>query len=270
MKCSSPFLLKLENGDICEMPCGRCLHCRIQYSREWSMRLIHELEYWEEASFVTLTYNNENLPQDGSLNKKDLQDFWKRLRKNTGSKLKYFACGEYGEHYNRPHYHAIIFGIGPNKKLIIADSWKHGYTKSGTVTYDSCRYVCDYVLKKYNGKKEVEEYGDKQSPYKTSSQGLGKRFALDHRLPWREEPLTTVRGVPCALPRYYRKVLEIEGEYNKTESIERKKLVHEYHRKHGNESLSDIYNAIKKSRDQSDKELKAKHALKKRDVGETQ
>lgn len=268
MKCSSPFLLKLENGDICEMPCGRCLHCKIQKSREWSMRLIHELKYYDSSSFITLTYNEEHLPDDLSLNKRDLQLFWKSLRKEIQPrKIKYFACGEYGEKYKRPHYHAILFGLSPKDKKIIDDCWKKGFTYVGTVTYDSCRYVCDYVLKKYNGEKEVEEYGDKQSPYKTCSQGLGLRFALDNRLSWREDPVTTVRGVPCGLPRYYRKKLEIEGLYDKSHSIETKLECIKYHTEHGAENLTDVYKKIHQSRVQADKELKAKMALKKRDLG---
>ena len=86
--------------------------CRIALSREWATRVLHESDYWDHSCFTTLTYNNEHLPKDGSLHKDELQKFFKRLRKYLGDrKMKYFACGEYGDEGHRPHYHAILFGI---------------------------------------------------------------------------------------------------------------------------------------------------------------
>ena len=65
MLCNvKPFLLKTTEGQIIEMPCGNCLACKIQRSREWAMRLLHELEYWEKATFITLTYAPEHLPEN--------------------------------------------------------------------------------------------------------------------------------------------------------------------------------------------------------------
>ena len=103
MVCTNPirvrvdrrFPLTLENSMI--VPCGKCISCRIQKTSEWAIRLMLELPMWNyEASFITLTYDDEHLPKDLSLKPKDLTDFWKRLRKDYGKPIKYFACGEYG------------------------------------------------------------------------------------------------------------------------------------------------------------------------------
>lgn len=109
MQCTKPVFLAREGLNV---PCGKCMACRIARSREWTTRLIHELSYWDKASFVTLTYDNEHLPSDNSLSVRHWQLFMKRLRKQVEPlKIKYFASGEYGDKFGRPHYHAIIFGL---------------------------------------------------------------------------------------------------------------------------------------------------------------
>ena len=106
MNCTNPVNL---NG--VELQCGKCIACRIAKSNEWGTRIYHELDYYPESCFLTLTYDEEHLPDDYGLHKKHLQDFFKRLRKNTGKKIKYYAVGEYGENYDRPHYHCIMLAI---------------------------------------------------------------------------------------------------------------------------------------------------------------
>ena len=142
------------------VPCGRCLACRISKRREWSLRMLHELADYDDAMFLTLTYNDDNLPPNGSLVKADLQKFFKRLRKRLdvdGRKIRYFACGEYGEQTQRPHYHAIIFGLSlrDEDKQLVVDSWdkmswhvpqikKKAF---GMVEPDSIAYVAQYIDK---------------------------------------------------------------------------------------------------------------------------
>lgn len=135
------------------------MECRIARSREWTTRLLHELQSWDSAQFVTLTYDTEHLPSDSGLHKDDLQKFMKRLRKELDydqRKIRYFGCGEYGDLGDRPHYHLIIFGLGLKKadQDLVKSHWKNGFVKIGTVTEHSCRYVTDYILKKYSGKKQ--------------------------------------------------------------------------------------------------------------------
>lgn len=103
MRCANPLILKV-NGNTHVFGCGHCLACKLQRSREWAFRLNCEAHYWKEAAFITLTYDNDNLPKDNSLHKEDLQKFWKRLRKDLDKPIKYFACGEYGDRFKRPHY----------------------------------------------------------------------------------------------------------------------------------------------------------------------
>lgn len=107
----------------------------------------------DKACFITLTYSPENLPENNSLSSRDLQLFFKRLRKKIHPhKIRYFACGEYGERFKRPHYHAIIFGLD-NCHLTwqtIHDCWNKGIIDVGSVTKDSISYVAGYVSKKMN------------------------------------------------------------------------------------------------------------------------
>lgn len=99
MQCYNPMWLQKQCMFV---PCGCCLGCRVAHAREWSLRLLHELGYWDSAVFLTLTYSDENCPL--SLSKRELQLFWKRLRKAIAPrKIKYFSCGEYGDLYGRPH-----------------------------------------------------------------------------------------------------------------------------------------------------------------------
>lgn len=99
------------------------------------------------ASFVTLTYNEDNLPEGGTLVPKHLQDFMKRLRKNVGG-CRFFGVGEYGDHSWRPHYHLALFGHGPAQGEAIASCWPFGFTHTGDLTLHSAQYVAGYVTKK--------------------------------------------------------------------------------------------------------------------------
>ena len=100
-------------GNFIVLPCGQCCACRLNKSRDWATRCVLEAKMHDENCFITLTYNDENLPKDYGLCKEDLTLFFKRLRKNTGEKIRYYAAGEYGDLYGRPHYHACLFGWKP-------------------------------------------------------------------------------------------------------------------------------------------------------------
>lgn len=112
-----------NSEEVVFLPCGQCIGCRLQRSRQWANRLMLELEYHQSAYFVTLTYNDKHVPVSYysdpdtgeafpamTLRMKDIQLFMKRLRKRFG-KVRYYACGEYGPETMRPHYHLIIFGL---------------------------------------------------------------------------------------------------------------------------------------------------------------
>jgi len=136
--------------------------------------MFHELEeYKQKALFITLTYDDRHLPLHGSLEPRDLQLFWKRLRKRlNGRKVSYYAVGEYGEVTQRPHYHAILFGLGVDEceflhvdarssfmyHPLVSKSWDKGLIHTGTVTFDSIVYVAGYINKKLVGDSAGKEY----------------------------------------------------------------------------------------------------------------
>ena len=140
MRCTSPVRIQIKNKrgipdtrypDGLEVPCGKCMACRQQKRKEWSMRVLHESTEYRNECFTTLTYSDDNLPENGSLVKRDLQLFFKRLRKALppSQKIRYFACGEYGDTYFRPHYHTILFnlGLGEADQDIINNAWGKVY-----------------------------------------------------------------------------------------------------------------------------------------------
>lgn len=137
----------------------------------------------EANSFVTLTFNERSLPQDGSVRVDVLQKFFRRLRKSVSpNKVRYFACGEYGEQNGRPHYHAAVFGhafsdrfarVRENPPLyrsaLLEELWTDrdrslGHSSVGELTYQSAAYVARYVMKKLTGLR-AEEYGGKKPPF---------------------------------------------------------------------------------------------------------
>nr|QJB19131.1 MAG: replication initiator protein [Microvirus sp.] len=159
-----------------ELPCGRCLGCRLEYSRRWAIRLMHENKMHSDSCFVTWTYSNDCLPVAGSLVPKDLQGVHKRLHNRLldqrGYGIRYYGAGEYGDLNQRPHYHSLIFGFKPSDGVLFSknardepifdsaflnDVWQHkGAARFGEVTFDSCAYVARYVTKKVSGKKRED------------------------------------------------------------------------------------------------------------------
>ncbi len=272
MQCTSPYNLKLADGTFVEVPCGRCVSCKIAHSREWVIRLLHELEYSKSAYFVTLTYNDEHLPADMSLDKSELQRFFKRLRKELPPRsFRYYACGEYGETFNRPHYHFICYLSCECDRFdsFIKSAWPLGFVYIGNVTPQSCRYVAQYVHKKYSEKWNQRIYGDKQPPFQLQSQGLGKEYMYENADRLLADLCVTMNGKPVGLPRYYQKKLiderskfdmsrkELKGEIEQR-ACERIYEVHSYWRDRG----QNPYKAINAARKQADKNVSARISLK--------
>lgn len=169
--------------EVIQLPCGQCVGCRIDRSRQWANRCMLELQYHDSAYFVTLTYDDEHVPKayytdpatgeaytSLTLCKRDFQLWMKRLRKKfSDDKIRFFACGEYGGETKRPHYHAIVFGLHLHDcvkyKTVregdsyytyynsesIQETWPNGFVVVGEVTWESCAYVARYVTKKLSG-----------------------------------------------------------------------------------------------------------------------
>ena len=110
--------------EVIKLPCGQCIGCRIDRTKQWAIRCIHESKLHNKNCFITLTFNDEHLDSAGSLQKRDFQLFMKRLRKRfPNDNIRYYHCGEYGEQLNRPHHHACLFNFDfPDKKLLTKGS----------------------------------------------------------------------------------------------------------------------------------------------------
>jgi len=284
LNCTSPYVVdSVKGGALLELPCGRCLQCRIARARVWATRCVHESAFHESNAFITLTYNDENLPADKSISKDELQRFFKRLRKNldyfSGRKIKYFACGEYGQEKDkfgipkeRPHYHAIIFGISPwgEDKEEVREAWGRGFIYTGTVTYDSARYVAEYINTDYDGALGKSVYGKRKSPFKISSNGLGKSFAILEKEKIKKGLGITVRGNHVSVPRYYREKAGVSdseklriaelGEMHNLDVY--KKTLDKLSSQGLAKSDSDVLNAIVESRMQRTRNKKAKAAMR--------
>lgn len=170
-----PMQFKLQgslSGARQMLPCGRCIGCRLDRARAWAMRIMHESKMHPVSMFLTLTYNNENLPEVGSLVPAHLQGFHKRLHNrlldSRGYGIRYFGVGEYGDITRRPHYHSIIFGYDFPDKLMYSrngrddiiwasglanEIWSYGDVKIGSLSPDSAMYVAKYCVKKVDGDK---------------------------------------------------------------------------------------------------------------------
>ena len=169
------------------------------------------MEQHHESCFITMTYAPEKLPKRGDdeagiLVKSDLQSFFKRLRKQYRDKqIKYYACGEYGDLGDRPHYHAIMFGVRLNKDDL-EKIWGLGRCDSAAAEAGSIRYVAGYVSKKLG----LHEYKDsgRPAPFQLSSQGIGVQWAAENMVEILTEGCLNYRGAKLPIPRLYLDKLE--------------------------------------------------------------
>lgn len=155
------------------IPCGKCIGCRLDYSRNWADRMLAEASLYKSNYFLTLTYDNEHLPEKRygspihSLDKRDAQLFMKRLRKALpDQKIRFFCAGEYGSNTMRPHMHLILFNCELNDIKFLRENslkqpyfvsetiskcWKKGFHILAQVNWVTCAYVARYVVKKQKG-----------------------------------------------------------------------------------------------------------------------
>lgn len=261
MTCTKPIYIHGE-----ALPCGSCIACRIHRTREWGERIMHEIIFWDTASFVTLTYSDLHLPFSGSLCKRDYQLFIKRLRKVMSPKLiKYFACGEYGPQTWRPHYHAILFGVNPVADSdLVRDSWSSGFVTISLVNEERSRYVAGYIKDKLTGEKGKIAYEGIEAPFLCMSQGIGKRWFEQNIIPLQENCGYKIKGVSVGMPRYYRKLLG--DSYNQPLADAKKVERADEHLRLSRERHEDPlkeWKRIKQRRDQRNAELETMLARKK-------
>lgn len=221
-----------------EVPCGQCIGCRLEKSRQWALRCMHEASLHRDNCFLTLTYSDENLPDHNSLELRHFQLFMKRLRKAYGKGIRFFHCGEYGDKNGRPHYHAIIFNFDfADKKLwsvrdgnrlytseILSNLWPAGFSTIGDVTFESAAYVARYCMKKVTGEDAAKWY-ERVDPETGEVVKIAAEYATMSRRPgigqgwykkWKADVYPhdyVVRdGVKMKPPKAYDKYLEAEDE----------------------------------------------------------
>ena len=239
------------------------MSCRINRGQEWGIRLMHELSYHESSIFLTLTYNDDHVPKDWGLRPSHLQLFFKRLRAE-GLAFKYYACGEYGEEFRRPHYHAIVFGLGKKDEDLIGECWGLGFVSVGYVSQQSINYVTSYVNKKLYGKLAKDHYGKLIAPFARMSKGLGLSWLKENEDQVLLHQGVRQRGKTVRAPRYYFKHLDaIEVEMANAltllkadEKASRRALL-------GIEGVS-VTQRVIESRAQVEADLKAKQGMEKR------
>lgn len=233
--------------DFVDVPCGRCIGCRLSHSKQWADRAVLELQYHNFNYFLTITYDDDHIPSNTftvpetgeigeslTLNKKDLQDFWKRLRKAIEpKKCRYLAAGEYGSNTLRPHYHAILFSDFeiPDLKVytktqngdflyesaFLDSIWKKGKVWIGEATWESIAYVSRYVTKKLYGA-EADYYStfNLVPEFLVCSRrpGIGRQYYEDHKDDLFERSkyfFPLANGVGSACPsRYFSNLFEVD------------------------------------------------------------
>lgn len=226
----------LIEGSWFLIPCGQCIGCKIDRSRDWAMRCSHEAQMHSENMFITLTYSDEHLPPDYGIHVRVWQLFMKRLRKAIGKQVRFFACGEYGDKSLRPHYHALIFGyiftdlvtfsIKRGNKIYTSKSldkiWPYGLATIGDVNYRTAAYVSRYVMKKMSGDDEVAtDFYTRIHPVTFQTHVVRKEFCVQSRRPgigttWFHKYKTDVfpsdfliiDGKKHSVPKFYTKLLQ--------------------------------------------------------------
>lgn len=236
------------DGRWLELPCGKCIGCRLDRARSWKIRICHEAQLYDSNLVVTLTYSDAFLPASLSLEYPDFQGFMKRLRRRVcgvslgpdgGRPVRFFVAGEYGGVTGRPHFHAILF----NARFPDMDRLENGYYRSslceelwgmgnvvidGSVTSESAAYVAGYVLSKAYRRHQDEvvnvrtgELSDRVAEFVVMSRrpGIGawwyRRFAGD-LFP---QDHAVAEGKEYKVPRYYLDRFKAEADAGQVEEV---------------------------------------------------
>lgn len=227
------------------VPCGACIGCRIDRSRMWAIRCVHESKLHDWNCSLTLTYDDDHLPNDLSLRKIDVQKFIRSLR-DKGYTFRYFAVGEYGDDSRRPHYHILMFGVDfhedrkRHKKskaghqmytsATVTDTWGKGHCLIGSLTYASAAYAARYVMKKQTGQSEKAMQHEMYTRYDSitgevwqvvpefllmsRNPGLGSGWYDKYKKDAFPSDYLIFEGKKHPVPRYYLSKLEKEKEDN--------------------------------------------------------
>lgn len=215
------------------LPCGQCMSCRLERSRQMALRCVHEASLYEDNCFVTLTFDDDNLSKmcplaEGgySLVREHTQNFMKRLRQRFDDRrIRVYGCGEYGDKLSRPHYHLCLFNLDFDDKVkwskrngfwyfnsdVLSSLWPYGHSVVTGFSFETAAYVARYCTKKITGVLSEEHYRGRLPEFSVYSNrpGIGRpwldRFGSSDVYPLDE---CVVRGAKCKVPRYYDKVRE--------------------------------------------------------------
>lgn len=254
-----------ESGILSEeiqLPCGQCIGCRIERSKQWALRCVHESSLYGNNCFITLTFDDNHLNSERSLVKSDFQKFMKRLRKSYHGKesitddkgkvsfpIRFFHCGEYGSQLERPHHHACLFNFDFDDKILwsvrkgvklyrspeLEKLWPYGFCTIGDVTYESAAYVARYVTKKVNGERAAahyarvnEETGEMfyvEPEYITMSRrpGIAKNWFQKYQKDVYPSDFVTLKGKKFKPPAYYDKIYDLDN-HQSMEAIKRQRM----------------------------------------------
>lgn len=217
---------------IIKIKCKKCVGCRLDYSIQWGVRGMHEASLYEKNCWLTLTYNDENLPlgwnYQPTLVKKDHQNFFKRFRYYMkDEKIRYLMCGEYGEKLSRPHYHVVLFGFDFEKKKEykkrngytyytspqLDKIWGLGHAVIAEVNFLTVAYTARYALKKINGDMAEKHYDGRQSEYIAMSlkPGIAFNYYEKNKNEIYIDDYVEVNGYKRKPPLYYDKLYEKEN-----------------------------------------------------------
>lgn len=235
MRCLSPLTMfrrvgvpgvrfRPQSGDRAfPVPCGGCVACLLERSRQHAVRCTHERELHERACFVTLTYDEENLPYGGSLVKEHFQKFVRELRLEFEEPIRFFGCGEYGARFGRPHYHLLLFGCDFMEERYVCGRrggeevfrsdrlesvWTRGRSEIGSATFESAAYVARYVAKKLGERALAGR--EPEFLLMSLKPGIGRRWIEQHWSSVYARDSVIVRGVESSPPRAYDVWLERE------------------------------------------------------------
>lgn len=250
MKCFRPLTAyQLADGSISfsqrgdfrflTLRCGQCIGCRVERSRQWAVRCLHEASMHSHSQFVTLTYDDDHVPHDWSLNHVHFQKFMKRARRRFGP-FRFFMCGEYGDENYRPHYHACLFGLNLTdlkywrksesgsecfRSAALESVWTAGSSEVGAVTFESAAYVARYTLKKVTGP-EAEEHYQSVDPYTGAiynrtpeyarmslKPGIGATWFAKYGREVFPRDRVVINGREVVPPRYYFELLQREHNF---------------------------------------------------------
>lgn len=209
------------DGDPLELPCGSCIGCRMDRARSWSIRIGHEAQGWDSNLFVTLDYAPEKL-RSWSLVYPDFQGFMRRLRREYPPPVRFFVAGEYGEKFQRPHWHAILFNLrlpdqqefenGTFRSSNLEKLWGNGHCVIDHVTPASSAYVAGYTQSKVDRCRaneaidvETGEVFERRPPFAVMSRrpGIGAYWWSKYRGDLFPHDFAVQEGKKYKVPRYY-------------------------------------------------------------------